>query len=74
MAAEYATPERLAFMVRYTIGIICVAMDGDRGNRSSPWSPRTTSLICTRNRRDSTTSWTPMKSAHASSRQVEGIG
>ena len=27
MAAEYATPEAVAFMIRYTSGIICVPMD-----------------------------------------------
>ncbi|KAJ1622390.1 3,4-dihydroxy-2-butanone, synthase [Pavlovales sp. CCMP2436] len=30
MASEFATPERLAFMVRYTSGVICVAMPGAR--------------------------------------------
>ncbi|HLY56738.1 MAG TPA: 3,4-dihydroxy-2-butanone-4-phosphate synthase, partial [Stellaceae bacterium] len=30
MAAEWATPESLAFMVRHTTGIVCVAMEGER--------------------------------------------
>ncbi len=30
IAAEMATPEALAFMVRYTSGIICVSMPKDR--------------------------------------------
>lgn len=30
MAAEFATPTALAFIVRYTTGIVCVAMDGNR--------------------------------------------
>jgi 3,4-dihydroxy 2-butanone 4-phosphate synthase/GTP cyclohydrolase II len=30
MAAEFATPERLAFFVRHTSGLICVPMTGDR--------------------------------------------
>jgi 3,4-dihydroxy 2-butanone 4-phosphate synthase/GTP cyclohydrolase II len=30
MAAEHATPEALAFMVRHCTGIVCVALDGDR--------------------------------------------
>jgi 3,4-dihydroxy 2-butanone 4-phosphate synthase/GTP cyclohydrolase II len=33
MAAEHATPEMVAFMIRYTSGIICVPMDEDRLNR-----------------------------------------
>lgn len=30
MAAEYATPEAIAFFVRHTSGLICVPMTGDR--------------------------------------------
>lgn len=30
MAAEHATPEALAFMVRYSSGVICVGLPGDR--------------------------------------------
>ena len=30
LAAEAATPENLAFMVRHTTGIICLSMKGDR--------------------------------------------
>jgi len=30
MAAEHATPERLAFMVRHGSGVICVGLPGDR--------------------------------------------
>lgn len=30
MAAEHATPERLAFIVRHTTGIVCVALEGER--------------------------------------------
>jgi 3,4-dihydroxy 2-butanone 4-phosphate synthase/GTP cyclohydrolase II len=30
MAAEWATPEALAFIVRHTTGIVCVALEGDR--------------------------------------------
>ncbi len=30
MAAEHATPEAVAFMIRYTSGIICVPMESDR--------------------------------------------
>jgi len=30
MAAEYATPEKIAFFVRHTSGVICMPMTGDR--------------------------------------------
>ena len=30
MAAEFATPEKIAFFVRHTSGLICVPMTGDR--------------------------------------------
>jgi len=30
LAAEHATPERLAFMVRYSSGVICAGLPGDR--------------------------------------------
>ncbi len=30
MAAELITPERMAFMIRYTSGVICMPMEGDR--------------------------------------------
>ncbi len=30
MAAEYATPEKIAFFVRHTSGLICVPLTGDR--------------------------------------------
>lgn len=30
LAAEHATPEALAFMVRYTSGVVCVALTGER--------------------------------------------
>jgi len=30
MAAEYATPERIAFFVRHTSGVICVPLTGER--------------------------------------------
>jgi 3,4-dihydroxy-2-butanone 4-phosphate synthase len=30
LAAENATPEALAFMIRYTSGIVCVPLPGDR--------------------------------------------
>lgn len=30
LAAEYATPEAIAFMVRHTSGLVCVGMTGDR--------------------------------------------
>ena len=30
MAAEHATPEAVAFMIRYTSGIICVPMEDER--------------------------------------------
>jgi len=30
MAAEFATPEAIAFIVRHTSGVICVALPGDR--------------------------------------------
>ena len=30
MAAEKVTPERLAFMIRYTSGIICVPLNAER--------------------------------------------
>jgi 3,4-dihydroxy 2-butanone 4-phosphate synthase/GTP cyclohydrolase II len=33
MAAEFATPENIAFMLRYTSGVICVPMSGDRLDR-----------------------------------------
>jgi 3,4-dihydroxy-2-butanone 4-phosphate synthase len=30
LAAEDATPEKIAFMIRYTSGFICVSMTGER--------------------------------------------
>ncbi|MGI9118907.1 MAG: bifunctional 3,4-dihydroxy-2-butanone-4-phosphate synthase/GTP cyclohydrolase II [Acidimicrobiales bacterium] len=33
MAAEFATPERIAFFVRHTSGVICMPMEGDRLDR-----------------------------------------
>lgn len=33
MAAARATPEKMAFMIRHTSGIICVPMTGDRADR-----------------------------------------
>ena len=30
LAAEHATPERLAFMVRHSSGVICVGLPGER--------------------------------------------
>ena len=33
LAAEFATPENIAFMLRYTSGVICVPMTGDRLDR-----------------------------------------
>ena len=30
MAAEFATPEKIAFYVRHTSGVICVALTGER--------------------------------------------
>lgn len=30
LAAEKATPEALAFMIRYTTGIVCLSMTGER--------------------------------------------
>src|ERR1700744_6361389 len=30
LAAEHATPERLAFMVRYSSGVICAGLPGER--------------------------------------------
>ncbi|HMK10466.1 MAG TPA: 3,4-dihydroxy-2-butanone-4-phosphate synthase, partial [Acidimicrobiales bacterium] len=30
MAAEFATPERIAFFVRHTSGVICVPLTGER--------------------------------------------
>ena len=35
MAAEFATPEKLAFFVRHTSGVICVAMTGERLRRAA---------------------------------------
>jgi len=35
MAAEYATPERLAFMVKHTSGVICVPLPGERLDKLS---------------------------------------
>jgi 3,4-dihydroxy 2-butanone 4-phosphate synthase/GTP cyclohydrolase II len=32
IAAEHATPEALAFIVRHTTGIVCVALEGDRAD------------------------------------------
>jgi 3,4-dihydroxy 2-butanone 4-phosphate synthase / GTP cyclohydrolase II len=32
MAAEFATPAALAFVVRYTTGIVCVAMESERAD------------------------------------------
>lgn len=32
IAAEHATPARMAFMVRYTTGIVCVALQGERAD------------------------------------------
>ncbi len=33
MAAARATPEKMAFMIRHTSGILCVPMTGERANR-----------------------------------------
>src|SRR5947207_1578850 len=33
VAAEFATPENLAFMLRYTSGVICVPMTGEKLDR-----------------------------------------
>lgn len=33
LAAEHATPEAIAFMVRYTSGMLCVALPGERVDR-----------------------------------------
>jgi 3,4-dihydroxy 2-butanone 4-phosphate synthase/GTP cyclohydrolase II len=33
MAAQYATPDKIAFMVRWTSGILCAALPGDRLDR-----------------------------------------
>ncbi|MGI8758748.1 MAG: bifunctional 3,4-dihydroxy-2-butanone-4-phosphate synthase/GTP cyclohydrolase II [Acidimicrobiales bacterium] len=33
MAAEFATPERIAFFVRHTSGVICMPMEGERLDR-----------------------------------------
>jgi 3,4-dihydroxy 2-butanone 4-phosphate synthase/GTP cyclohydrolase II len=33
MAAEFATPENIAFMLRYTSGVICVPMTGEKLDR-----------------------------------------
>ena len=30
MAAEFATPEKLAFIVRHTSGVVCAPLSGDR--------------------------------------------
>jgi 3,4-dihydroxy-2-butanone 4-phosphate synthase len=30
MAAEAATPEALAFIIRYTSGVVCVSLEGGR--------------------------------------------
>ena len=30
IAAEHMTPEKMAFMIRYTSGVICLPMEGDR--------------------------------------------
>lgn len=30
IAAEFATPEKIAFMVRYTSGVLCIGMSGER--------------------------------------------
>ena len=30
MAAEHVTPEKMAFMIRYTSGVICMPLEGDR--------------------------------------------
>src|SRR5690242_21959278 len=30
VAAEKMTPEKMAFMIRYTSGVICMPMEGDR--------------------------------------------
>ncbi|HUR49615.1 MAG TPA: 3,4-dihydroxy-2-butanone-4-phosphate synthase, partial [Acidimicrobiales bacterium] len=30
MAAEFATPESIAFLIQHTSGLICVPMEGDR--------------------------------------------
>ena len=35
MAAEFATPEKIAFYVRHTSGVICVALTGERATSSS---------------------------------------
>src|SRR5690349_23836725 len=33
MAAELMTPERMAFMIRYTSGVICMPMEGEQLDR-----------------------------------------
>src|SRR3990172_1180376 len=33
LAAEFATPENIAFMLRYTSGVICVPLTGERLDR-----------------------------------------
>ena len=41
MAAAMATPEKMAFMIRHTSGIICVPMTGERAEALTchRWSP-----------------------------------
>jgi 3,4-dihydroxy-2-butanone 4-phosphate synthase len=63
MAAEYATPDAIAFFLRYTSGVICVPMTGERldelqlplmvatNTESQRWEPKTSPVrhsLCTR--------------------------
>ena len=36
MAAESATPEKIAFFLRHTSGVICVPLTGERLRRARP--------------------------------------
>ena len=58
MAAEYATPEKIAFFVRHTSGVICAPITGERARRARPaarWSSRTPRASAPRSPSRSTT-------------------
>jgi 3,4-dihydroxy 2-butanone 4-phosphate synthase/GTP cyclohydrolase II len=52
LAAEHATPERLAFMVRHSSGVICAGLPGDRLDRLN------LPLMVSRNTESMTTAYT----------------
>ena len=61
IAAEKMTPEKMAFMIRYTSGVICLPMEGDAARRAAAAAdgrraPRTPRASAPRSRSRSTPS------------------